>query len=75
MDDEDPDSYLLKAMSPLYHKCAKVTGKPSRLSKSRFMLSRGYRQEFAYPKMHSTERCNVKRSAFRRLLSGDKEFH
>ncbi|KAM0805279.1 hypothetical protein BDR22DRAFT_969026 [Usnea florida] len=27
MDDEDPDSYLLKAMSPLYHKCAKVTGK------------------------------------------------
>ena len=31
MDDEDPDSYLLKAMSPLYHKCAKVTGKPSRL--------------------------------------------
>ena len=29
MDDEDPDSFILQAMSPLYEKCAKVTGKAS----------------------------------------------
>ena len=40
MDDEDPDSFLLQAMSPLYNKCANVTGKCSDLLKSGFVLSR-----------------------------------
>lgn len=31
MDDEDPDSFLLQAISPLYDKCAKVTGKSGHL--------------------------------------------
>lgn len=65
MDDEDPDSFLLQAMSPLYEKCANVTGKASHILKSGFVLSRGYRQEQAYAKMHLTEGRNVERRALR----------
>lgn len=75
MDDEDPDNSLLQAMSPLYDKCAKVTGMSGHLSKPDFILNRGHRQELAYAKMHLTERRNVERSAFRRLLYKYQEGH
>ena len=75
MGDEDPDNYLLQAMSPLYDKCAKVTGKSGHLSQSDFILSREHRQELAYAKMHLTERRNVERRAFRRPLYKYQEGH
>ena len=28
LNDEDPNSFVLQAMSPLYNKCANVTGRP-----------------------------------------------
>ncbi len=52
MGDEDPDSFILQAIAPLYEKCANVKGKASHLLMSGFVLSRGSRQEHAYAKMH-----------------------
>lgn len=75
MDDEDPNSFLVQAMSLLYKKCGNVTGDFNHLLKSGFVLSRGYRKELAYAKNHLANRRNIERRALRRLLYRNQEVH
>ena len=75
MDDEDSDNILLQVMSPIYGKCANVTGKSGFQIKSKLVLSRGHRQELAHAETHVTERRSIKRRALRWLWYQNQEFY
>lgn len=44
MEDEDPDSFLLQAISPVYQKCSSVKGTPPTIAVSNMRIIPDVRQ-------------------------------